>query len=53
VDEDDMLPQPSWTPDDAAKVAELLPLLEDRHDFHVAKLAWATEVVIATRRRSC
>ena len=47
---DDMLPQPNWPQGHAEKVAYLLGTLEQRKDFRVTKLAWASGVVLATKR---
>jgi predicted O-methyltransferase YrrM len=46
---DDMLPQPNWPDGHVGKVADLITRLEQRKDFHVTKLSWASGVVIATR----
>ena len=46
---DDMLPQPNWPEGHAEKVANLIATLEQRQDFHITKLSWASGVVIATK----
>jgi predicted O-methyltransferase YrrM len=46
---DDMLPQPNWPEGHAEKVATLVSTLEQRHDFHITKLSWASGVILATR----
>ncbi len=46
---DDMLPQPNWPEGHAEKVPGLIEALEQRKDLRVAKLAWSTGIVIATR----
>ncbi|MBC7755376.1 MAG: class I SAM-dependent methyltransferase [Bdellovibrio sp.] len=47
---DDMLPQPNWPEGHAEKVAKLIATLEQREDFIVTKLSWASGVVIASKR---
>jgi predicted O-methyltransferase YrrM len=47
---DDMLPQPNWPADHPPKAAALIADLEARHDYAVTKLAWATGLMIVTRR---
>jgi predicted O-methyltransferase YrrM len=47
---DDMLPQPSWPDGHAARVPALLSVLEKREDIVATKLAWATGLVVATKR---
>jgi predicted O-methyltransferase YrrM len=47
---DDMLPQPNWPTGHPAKVAALIAGLEARHDFAVTKLAWASGLMLVTRR---
>ena len=47
---DDMLPQPNWPEGHAEKVANLIATLEQREDFIVTKLSWASGVVIASKR---
>ena len=47
---DDMLPQANWPEGHAEKVANLIDTLEQREDFRVTKLSWASGVVIATKR---
>lgn len=46
---DDMLPQPNWPQGHDEKVADLVAALEQRSDFHITKLSWASGVIIATR----
>lgn len=46
---DDMLPQPNWPEGHAEKVAALVSTLEQRHDFHITKMSWASGVILATR----
>lgn len=46
---DDMLPQPNWPDGHAEKVAALVTNLEQRKDFRVTKLSWASGVVLATK----
>lgn len=46
---DDMLPQPNWPEGHAAKVAGLVVKLEQRKDFHITKLSWASGVVLAAK----
>ncbi len=47
---DDMLPQPNWPADHPPKVAALLADLDTRPGFALAKLAWATGLILVTRR---
>jgi len=47
---DDMLPQPNWPADHPPKVAALIADLEARHEYAVTKLAWASGLMIVTRR---
>lgn len=47
---DDMLPQANWPEGHAEKVRQLLETLDARADFHVTQLAWASGMVLATRR---
>ncbi|MBI3563039.1 MAG: class I SAM-dependent methyltransferase [Gammaproteobacteria bacterium] len=47
---DDMLPQPNWPEGHAAKVDNLIATLEQRQDFYVTPLSWASGVVIASKR---
>ena len=46
---DDMLAQPNWPEGHAEKVANLVTTLEQRKDFRVTKLSWASGVVLATK----
>jgi predicted O-methyltransferase YrrM len=47
---DDMLPQPNWPADHPPKVAALIADLEARRDYAVTKMAWASGLMIVTRR---
>lgn len=47
---DDMLPQPNWPEGHAEKVAHLVSTLEQRDDFCVTKMSWASGIILATRR---
>lgn len=47
---DDMLPQANWPEDHPPKVAALIADLEARRDYAVTKLAWASGLMILTRR---
>jgi predicted O-methyltransferase YrrM len=47
---DDMLPQPNWPADHPPKVEALVADLESRQEVAVTKLAWATGLMIVTRR---
>ncbi|MDQ3059196.1 MAG: class I SAM-dependent methyltransferase [Pseudomonadota bacterium] len=47
---DDMLPQPNWPEGHAEKVAHLVATLEQRDDFRLTKLSWASGVMLAARR---
>lgn len=47
---DDMLPQPSWPDGHAAKVPALIRRLEARPDLVLAKMRWATGIIIAAKR---
>jgi predicted O-methyltransferase YrrM len=47
---DDMLPQPNWPEGHAVKAAALIATLEQRSDVTVAKLAWASGLVIVVKR---
>ncbi len=47
---DDMVPQPNWPEGHAEKVAHLISTLEQRDDFRITKMSWASGVVIATKR---
>jgi predicted O-methyltransferase YrrM len=46
---DDMLPQPNWPSGHAEKVPVLIAALEQRPDFQVTKLSWASGLIIATK----
>lgn len=47
---DDMLPQPNWPADHPPKVAALIADLETRQEYAVTKLAWASGLMIVTRK---
>lgn len=47
---DDMLPQPNWPDEHAAKAAALVDHRESRNDFHTTKLDVASGVIVAARR---
>jgi len=47
---DDMLPQPNWPEGHAEKVADLVATLEQREDFRLTKLSWASGVMLAAKR---
>jgi len=46
---DDMLPQVNWQEGHALKVALLVAELESRNDLTIAKLNWASGIIIATK----
>lgn len=46
---DDMLPQANWPEGHASKVAHLVSTLEQRQDFRVTKLSWASGIVLASK----
>jgi predicted O-methyltransferase YrrM len=46
---DDMLPQQNWPEGHAPKVAALIADLEQRSTFHIAKLNWASGIILAAR----
>ena len=46
---DDMSPQPNWPPGHDTKVAGLLARLEAEPDLRIAKLSWASGIVIAVK----
>jgi len=46
---DDMLPQANWPAGHAEKVDQLISTLEQRDDFVITKLAWASGVILATK----
>lgn len=46
---DDMLAQPNWPDDHPPKVAALIANLDARPGYAVAKLAWATGLILVTR----
>ena len=47
---DDMLPQPNWPEGHAEKAASLIATLEQRQDFRITKLHWASGIILAVRR---
>lgn len=49
---DDMLPQPNWPGDHPPKVAALIEVLDHHPDLHITKLAWASGLILATRRQA-
>lgn len=46
---DDMLPQPNWPEGHAEKVAHLISTLEQRSDFRITKMSWASGLILATK----
>lgn len=46
---DDMLPQPNWPEGHAEKVANLTAALEERHDFRITKMSWASGVIVVSK----
>jgi predicted O-methyltransferase YrrM len=48
---DDMLPQPNWPADHPPKVAALIADLAVRQEYAVTKLAWASGLMIMTRKK--
>lgn len=46
---DDMLPQANWPAGHAQKVAHLIATLEQRTDFKITKMSWASGMVVATK----
>lgn len=47
---DDMLPQPSWSENHAAKVSRLISTLEQREDLHITKMNWSAGLIVATKK---
>ena len=47
---DDILPQPNWPDGHADKATRLIATLERRSDFRITKMAWASGLILATRR---
>jgi predicted O-methyltransferase YrrM len=47
---DDMLPQANWPTGHDVKAAALLSTLEQRTDFTITKLNWASGLIVATKR---
>ena len=47
---DDMLPQANWPAGHDLKAAALIATLEQRADFTVTKLNWASGLIVATKR---
>lgn len=46
---DDLVPQPDWPPGHQERVDEILKQLDTRPDALVARLAWASDIAIATK----
>ncbi len=46
---DDLLPQPNWPEGHAAKVAQLIAILEQRSDLRITKLNWSTGLMLAAK----
>lgn len=46
---DDMLPQSNWPEGHAEKVSHLVATLEQRRDFRITKMSWASGVIIASK----
>jgi predicted O-methyltransferase YrrM len=46
---DDMLEQPNWPEGHAEKVERLIATLEQRKDFRMTKLAWASGIILACK----
>jgi predicted O-methyltransferase YrrM len=46
---DDMLPQPNWPDGHAQKVARLVSTLEQRTDFRITKMSWASGLIVASK----
>ncbi|WP_226583461.1 O-methyltransferase [Microseira wollei] len=49
---DDMLPQKNWIEGHESNVLTLIVDLENRQNLSVTKLAWASGIVIATKKKS-
>jgi predicted O-methyltransferase YrrM len=47
---DDLLPQPNWPAGHAERVLDLICTLEQRSDFRLTKVSWASGVVVAVKR---
>jgi predicted O-methyltransferase YrrM len=47
---DDMLPQPNWPVGHLEKATTLIIALENRQDLILTKQAWATGIIIATKK---
>jgi len=47
---DDLLPQPNWPEGHAPKVPALIEDIERRDEFTTVKLAWASGIMLVTRR---
>lgn len=47
---DDMTQQANWPEGHAAKVAELIAVLEGRDELAITKMCWASGLIIATKR---
>ena len=46
---DDMLPRQNWPEGHAAKASALIAALEQRDDFRITKMSWASGVIAAAR----
>lgn len=46
---DDMLPQSNWPEGHEVKVASLITTLDNRSDLMIAKLSWASGIIIGTK----
>jgi predicted O-methyltransferase YrrM len=49
---DDMLPQANWVKGHESNVDALIANLESRQDLSITKLAWASGIVIATKKEA-
>jgi hypothetical protein len=47
---DDMLPQANWPDGHHEKALELVEVLESRADLNMVKLAWATGIIISSKK---
>ena len=45
----DMLPQPNWPEGHTAKVDRLISTLEERTDFQIVKMSWASGIIVAIK----
>lgn len=48
---DDMLPQANWVEGHESNVKTLIADLENRQDLVVSKLAWASGIIVATKKK--